>query len=518
MDLGRIRRSGRVPLQGDTRYSSENPRRGWFDVNVTPNMGVTNPLVTPAPPLDTSVLFDVAALYASGALTGVSEAFGVHEVNSQISAQVLSADPSTQSGSGVDLTTGGSPSAAVIRSAPLDPKLLTALSGSDLFVELTLEPASEISTFVSENPKAIRSIAINPPSAVAVSGLWADTSAKAKKALIASSPKLVGNLEGVPFAVRDQANRLYLDRTIAALAKKIDSGVGRAALVQDKHHLNVLKQVKRTLVQAKGDAPRHLLTLDTAGEARAAVVVGDLNKADYVSYLVPGMFFTVQGQMYDWTVIAQDLQKEQTSWIKRLSATDDSMKGKTAATVSWIGYSTPGVLDIASLTKADKGATYLGDSITGMKATRAASEPYVTLVTHSYGSTAAMIELAKGGVSVDALAIVGSPGSAARKATQLAVHNDNVYVGEAALDPIVNTAFYGSDPGTASFGAKKMDVAGGVDAVTHKKLTAAVGHLGYFDAGSAAMRNFALIGLGEGSLVTDGTLADATRTVAGASK
>ncbi|CAN5326762.1 hypothetical protein BH09ACT1_BH09ACT1_19930 [soil metagenome] len=469
------------------------------------------------------MLFDVAALYASGALTGVSEAFGVHEVSTQISALVITADPSAQSGSGVDLTGGGttatasgsSISSAAITSAPLDPKLLTALRGSDLFVELTLEPASEISTFAAENPKSIKSIAINPPSAVAVSGLWADTPAKTQKALITSAPELVGNLEGVPFAVRDQANRLYLDRTIAALTKKVDAGVGRAALVNEKHHLNVLKQVKRTLVRAKGDSARHLLTLDTSGEARAAVAVGDLSKADYVSYLVPGMFFTVQGQMYDWTVIAQDLQHEQTSWIKRLSATDVSMKGKTAATVSWIGYSTPGVLDIASLKKADEGATYLGDSITGMKATRAASEPYVTLVTHSYGSTAAMIELAKGGVSVDALAIVGSPGSAAQKASQLAVTNDNVYVGEAALDPIVNTAFYGSDPGTASFGAKKMDVAGGVDAVTHKKLTAAVGHLGYFDAGSAAMRNFALIGLGEGSLVTDGSTADATRTVAG---
>lgn len=479
------------------------------------------------------MLFDIAALYASGALTGVAEAFGVHESSAQIIANVVTVDavpsgvatgssatdPSTQGGAGVDLTGGASSvaSSSSIISAPLNPKLLTALRGSDLLVELTLEPATEIRAFAAENPSSIKTIAINPPTAVATAGIWASTTTSRREALIRSAPEVIGNLEGVPFAVRDRANRLYLDRTIAALTKKIDSGVGRAALVDDRHHLNVLEQVKRTLVKGKGDSARHLLTLDTSGEARAAVVVGDLNTADYVSYLVPGMFFTVQGQMYDWTVIAQDLQKEQTSWIKRLSATDATMKGKSAATVSWIGYSTPGVLDIASLTKADEGATYLGDSITGMKATRAASEPYVTLVTHSYGSTAAMIELAKGGVSVDALAIVGSPGSAAQKASQLAVSNDNVYVGEAALDPIVNTAFYGSDPGAASFGAKKMDVAGGIDAVTHKKLTAAVGHLGYFDAGSAAMRNFALIGLNEGALVTNGSLADASRTVAGSS-
>jgi hypothetical protein len=81
---------------------------------------------------------------------------------------------------------------------------------------------------------------------------------------------------------------------------------------------------------------------------------------------------------------------------------------------------------------------------------------------------------------------------------------------------VVNTAFYGSDPGSPTFGAKKMSVAGGVDAITHRVLAAAVGHLGYFDPGSEAMRNLSLIGIDEGSLVTDGTLADASRTIASA--
>jgi hypothetical protein len=96
------------------------------------------------------------------------------------------------------------------------------------------------------------------------------------------------------------------------------------------------------------------------------------------------------------------------------------------------------------------------------------------------------------------------------------VRNDNVFVGEAAWDPIVNTAFYGSDPGSSTFGARKMDVAGGTDAITHKTLAAAVGHLGYFDTGTAAMRNIALIGLDQGDLVTTGSLADSGRTLADA--
>ncbi len=150
-----------------------------------------------------------------------------------------------------------------------------------------------------------------------------------------------------------------------------------------------------------------------------------------------------------------------------------------------------------------------------MQAVRPASTPYITVIAHSYGSTAALIELQKGDVTVNALALIGSPGAAVQTASSLSVSHDNVFVGEAAWDPIVNTAFYGSDPGSSSFGAKTMDVAATTDPITGKKLAAAVGHLGYFDTGTTAMRNLALIGLGQGSLVTTGSVSDAGKTLAG---
>jgi hypothetical protein len=452
------------------------------------------------------VLFDPAMLSASGALTGVSEAFAVHESTTAVTANELL--------SAADHWLRNSPaSVGFLGTAPLDPSLIPSLTGSKLLDQLAVQPDSSLGNFVNANPKAVKALLANPPVASRVAGLWASLSPSRQKMLARTAPQLVGNLEGVPFTVRDAANRLFLKETVATLTQRIHAGVGRAGLLVDRHHLAVLQQVERTVVTAKGAFPKQLVTFDPSGEVRAAVVVGDLSKADYVSYLVPGMFFTVQGQMYDWTVIAADLQKEQSRWIKLLGASDSSMAGKTAATVSWIGYSTPGVLDIASLAKANKGADFLGASINGLRAARVGDEPYISLITHSYGSTTAMIELAKGQVSVDALAIVGSPGSATQKASSLTVANDNVFVGEAALDPVVNTAFYGSDPGSISFGAHRMSVAGGIDAITHKTLGAAIGHLGYFDAGSEAMRNFALISLGEGTLVTDGTTADAARTL-----
>jgi hypothetical protein len=496
------------------------------------------------------VLFVLAAV-SSVALSGVAEAFVAHEISTAstaivqpidplllarrasdpvasklgmfsldiappllgattASSVVTAADPSYTGGHGVPVAAG----ADGVQVAPVDARLLPKLSGAQLFEQLGLLPAHQLATFAKSNPASIARLLASPPKATMVSAVWGGLTAAQKQALATSTPQLVGNLDGIPFAARDSANRVFLATSIADAKRSLASGVGRGQIVSEKHHLEILRQIERTLKTTSKDPARQLLTFDPAGDARAAVVVGNLSTADYVSYLVPGMFFTVQGQMYDWTTIAQDLHTEQAGWLKILAKSDPSYQGKTSATVAWIGYSTPGVLDIASLSRADEGANILGNAIEGVKAVRAGSEPFVSLVTHSYGSTTAMIELAKGGVSVDALAMIGSPGAAAHTASALSVKNDNVFVGEAAWDPVVNTAFYGSDPGSASFGAHTMDVAGGTDAITHKKLSSAVGHLGYFDAGSEAMRNLALVGLNQSALVSNGTLADAKRTLA----
>ena len=475
------------------------------------------------------MLLVLALLTATGAPSGVTSAFGAHELSSVSHSQVSSDRQSAQgafsqilnssAGDGSARSSSHSATASSLPSlsAPFDPTLLPALGGAALLHQLSLAPASTIATFVSEHHTSVVELLRNQPAAAQVSADWSMLSMPAQRALISSAPELVGNLEGVPFSTRDVANRGFLRNSITRVKRQLSAGigsggVGRAELVSARHHLMVLEEVSRTLAKASGNQKRQLVTFDAAGETRAAVVVGDLATADYVSYLVPGMFFTVQGQIFDWTEIAENLQSEQTEWIKTLSKTDTSLHGKTAATVSWIGYATPGALDIASLAKADTGANYLGRAITGVSAARKGNQPFVSLIAHSYGSTAAMIELAKGDVSVDALAIVGSPGSATQTTAGLSVKNNNVFVGEAALDPVVSTAFYGSDPGSPSFGARTMDVSGGTDAITSKPLGAAVGHLGYFDPHSQAMRNFALISLNESSLVSGGSLADAART------
>ncbi len=382
-----------------------------------------------------------------------------------------------------------------------DPALVPSIGRMALLGQLAVIPADSLSTFVRDHPADVAAVLSSPPTAQATAGWWRMLPVSSRASLARGAPELVGNLDGVPTAVRDRANREFLDATVDSLAAQIDQ-LGRAERADAEKRLHMLQEIQESLITKSGEPARSLLSVDTAWPGRAAVVIGDLQTADYVSFMVPGMFFTVDGQMVDWTVISQDLHAEQVDWVATLGRTDPELRDATVATVSWIGYQTPGVLDIASLDLAKDGAVFLSDAVAGVQQTRVGDEPYVSLITHSYGSTATMIALADGELAVDSLVIIGSPGSAAQSVDDLGMTADTVFVGEAAWDPVVDTAFFGSDPGAASFGASAMSVDGGIDPITGTALTAATGHLGYFDPGTEAMRNMALVGLGRGELVT----------------
>jgi pimeloyl-ACP methyl ester carboxylesterase len=133
---------------------------------------------------------------------------------------------------------------------------------------------------------------------------------------------------------------------------------------------------------------------------------------------------------------------------------------------------------------------------------RKGNEPYVSLLAHSYGSTAALMALTEYDFHVDALALVGSPGSAAQSVDELHVRHGNVYVGEADWDPVPNSSFFGSDPGAASYGARPMGVRGTIDVITHERLLGSTGHNEYFSPGTESMRNMALIGIDKGEFVS----------------
>lgn len=435
------------------------------------------------------LLLEMTALAFSLSLSGGSGSFSVPQIGIEPAGYVQQIDiaPATvPSFEGVG---------AQARLTPVDLSLLPGLGGRALLDQLSLLPPTTLTRFIEQNPATVAEL-LSSQSAAEVTGWWGALEAPVKARLITVAPGIVGNLDGVPFGIRDLANRERLGLTIRDLQQQLDTGVGRGMNVEVTNHLHMLTQIRDALDAPVGDPERTLVSLDTAAPGRAAIVVGDITTADYVSYLIPGMFFTIDGQVDYWADTATTLYKDQRAWLERLGES-----GRTVAAVAWIGYQTPHLLNVGSLTLADEGAVYLTNAIQGLQTLRGNNQPYVSIMAHSYGSTAAMIALQGGAFQIDALAVVGSPGSSAQTAAGLAVRGGNVFVGEAGWDPVVNSAFYGSDPGSPSYGAYRMGVAGGADAVTSQSLEASYGHNEYFQPGSESMRNMALIGIGEGGLV-----------------
>ena len=514
------------------------------------------------------MLVDVAAL-TSVALGPVAEAFGVHEISRYSTAQSsvtmrIDVLPAERSGSGrlaaslVSLPIDASTLAIVpaVRPGPvIGPQPGTQphrqVQSMRTLKELTLLSGPDISQYVAAHPHAVSSLLASPPPPRDVTLWWSTLGARARSTLGSSTPQLIGNLEGIPLSVRDGANRTMLHSTIDSLDELVSSDAGRSVIENAKQQLKMLRSISEALdgVEAAdlstvssvamqtcdlGKATRTLLTLDVAGQGRAAIVLGDLTTADYVTFLVPGMFFTIENQMGAWAEAADQLYEQQLDWLNYFgskseaspvrAASDHFVPGlktvaeqkivaeqntvapqKTVATVAWIGYHTPNLTNVGGIQNADEGRDALASAIKGLQALRTSDEPYVTVIAHSYGSTAALMALTEYDFEVDALALVGSPGSPAKSVDELHVRSGNVYVGEGAWDPIPNSSYFGSDPGAASYGAKPMSVAGGNDSITGDPLLASSGHNEYFSRGTESMRNFALISIGKGQFVSGGS-------------
>jgi len=457
------------------------------------------------------LLFDVAAvLTTSTALGSVAEAFTVHEI-----VHFTTAQSSTE-----NIPAELSLTLIIVPSAPLEnpvalppapfvgpePVSVGNVGGSTatevvlatrILSDIALLPAGEIASFVRDNPAAIQTLVANPPQARDVALWWSSMGHDSRTALRGAAPQLVGNLDGVPYLTRDLANRFVLTSTMRELESTIQGELGRTAVEKAKLQLSMLTSISNAVGEASEGTNRTLLSLDVAGQGRAAIIVGDLTTADYITYMVPGMFFTIEGQMVYWTDAAARLRDEQLGWLAHFGDTTS-----TVATVAWIGYHTPNLTNVGSLENAEEGRDSLAHAIEGLQALRGADQPHVSIIGHSYGSTAALMALTEYDFEIDALAVVGSPGSAAQSVDELNVKNGNVYVGKAQWDPVPNSAAFGSEPGAAKYGARLFGTDGGVDPLTSRELLRSFFHIEYFSPGTESLRNLALIGIGHGDAIT----------------
>lgn len=390
---------------------------------------------------------------------------------------------------------------------------LADLGGTSLLRALASTTPATVASLADRHPETVHQLLASPPAPRLVESWWRNLDDRAQRSLAATAPEVVGNLDGVPFAIRNDANRSVLRDTIRDIELSLVGETGRALATQSNERLKMLYAVADALGPSSANPQRSLISLDTEDAGKAAIVLGDLQTADYVSYLIPGMFISVGGNVVEWTDTAARLYDEQVSWLNLLADVGAEPGTRTVATVAWIGYQTPHLLNVGSLDLAYEGRDAISDALIGLETLRRNDQPHVSLLAHSYGSTAAMLALSETEASVDALAMIGSPGSPVAKAEDLHVRGA-VFVGEAAWDPIPNSSFFGGDPGASEFGAAVMSVRGGIDVVTNELLAGSTGHNEYFSPGTEAMRNMALVGIDQAELVTDGSDRDSGRTLA----
>jgi Alpha/beta hydrolase len=456
------------------------------------------------------VLVDVTAVLSTSAtLNVVAEAFGVPVAPTSILA---SAAPTAEQAKWAALTDPQQADPQQADPQQSDPQQSRALTVLDTLATLS---RTQLQAWAAD-PSSVSDLLAAPPAATQVADWWANTDAASRSTLLAGTPQVVGNLEGVPYQVRDSANRQFLADTVSALEARLSDGsTGRAATEQLQAQLHMVQQVQDAVQTGDTGARRSLIGFDAANGGRAVIAVGDLATADYVSYLVPGMFYSVDSEIGSWAGAADELAADQAQWLTRLTPAQHAGESQTVAAIAWIGYETPSVVNVASLDLAREGRDALTSSLRGLDAVRADGAPYLSVLAHSYGATAALLALEENDVTVDALAMVGSPGSPAENVGQLKVRDGNVWVADATLDPVASTGVFGSQPLSSSYGAKHFGVDGAVDPVTGAALAGSLGHVDYFTAGSESFRNMALIGIGQGRLVItpDGATSAAPRAL-----
>ncbi|WP_425608603.1 alpha/beta hydrolase [Streptomyces albipurpureus] len=294
-------------------------------------------------------------------------------------------------------------------------------------------------------------------------------------------PLLVGNLNGAPVSLRYRANR-------TAIARSLESEVQRAKtarLTRDGRHQS-MRRIHR--FQALMRPERQILAFDPSGSGRAAEVFGDVERAERVSVIVPGvdtnlLTFQRSARKYSAPVgMAQSLY----------AAERAASPHTRTAVIAWADYTAPAGIGMDSVIGrlAKNGAVRLTRLIDALPGTS-----NIALFCHSYGSVVCGVAARALPSRVTDIAVAGSPGMRAGNVTELRAHarvwamRDRGDWVEDVPHLQVGGLGHGEDPVAPEFGARVMSAAG------------AMGHSGYFEPGTESVANLAEIGVGSYSEV-----------------
>jgi hypothetical protein len=266
---------------------------------------------------------------------------------------------------------------------------------------------------------------------------WDGLSDAQREEYLASYPDVIGNLDGIPAVVRDEANRENLQLLIAKLegqnGERAEARLGGLKEIRHQLELNTANR----LTDPK-EPPMYLLGLADEGTGRAVVAFGNPDASKNVSAYVPGL-----GTALDSDFARNDVKRARDTAI---GARD---KDPSSASIVWLGYDPPqlGGADASTLLsngevmsaeRAEKGAPAYNSFMSGLAATNSHADPHLTAIGHSYGSrlVGAATQESGGIPGADDIVLLGSPGVGVDKAEDLGVGKGHVFVGAADNDPV----------------------------------------------------------------------------------
>ncbi|MFE2759765.1 alpha/beta hydrolase [Streptomyces halstedii] len=332
---------------------------------------------------------------------------------------------------------------------------------------------------------------------------WAGLGQEQREEYLAVYPDVIGNLDGIPAAVRDAANRDNLQLLIGKLDGRDDS--------RSVAQLEGLREIDRQL-GAGTDPPMFLLGISDEGNGRAIVSYGNPDTARNVAAYVPGLNTSLDKEFAEG-----DLKR---AW--------DTAKGAqkydhSSAAIAWLGYDAPQLLDgwssadVMGDERAEVGGRALSSFMGGLAATNANDHPHITAIGHSYGSRTVGAAMRGGEMpGVDEVVFVGSPGVGVDRSEDLGVGRDHVFVGAAENDVVTKVPskmqarlaaaagpvgyavgglldrghddlWFGKDPASSAFGARRFHVDEGPSLISGSFAA----HSQYFDVGPEKDNNSA---------------------------
>lgn len=258
---------------------------------------------------------------------------------------------------------------------------------------------------------------------------WRSLTDEQRKSISASAPGVIGNLNGVPFEVRYEANRAYMQELLNA----------------ETNPDGPIHQMLRNFIDSSGNISElhKIILFDPSGDGKIAEVFGDVAKAKNVVVMVPGYGSTVES----FGSVQEEALRLQTQ------------AGGATAVIAWTGYDAPNnPLEVSTDAMAKAGAVELSSFVAGI---RTESSGSVIPLGHSYGSVV-VGEALKSGLQVETVIFIGSPGVGVDSVTDFPPGAaDRYFAGEIAGDPVASLEHFGESPTDPDFGAQVFDAGSG---------------------------------------------------------